>query len=199
MEDQLKAAKAAMRVQVHASLELLPPWHRSSISRKVCERLEQQPLWIAAKRVMLFAPLVDEPNIWPLLAEGLAGGKRIALPSFISASQGYVAREIRDPSRDLNVGHFSVLEPAASCPQFPLNRLDLVLVPGVAFDTLGRRLGRGRGFYDRLLADVRGTKCGVAFEEQLVAAVPTGPQDALLDCVVTPSRWLEFGSPSEVR
>jgi 5-formyltetrahydrofolate cyclo-ligase len=71
--------------------------------------------------------------------------------------------------------------------------LDLVLAPGVAFDLQGHRLGRGKGFYDRLLADVRGVKCGVAFDEQIVDAVPVGPLDVGVDCLVTPTRWLEVG------
>ncbi|MBP9903534.1 MAG: 5-formyltetrahydrofolate cyclo-ligase, partial [Verrucomicrobia bacterium] len=73
----------------------------------------------------------------------------------------------------------------------PLNRLDLVLVPGVAFDPRGGRLGRGQGYYDRLLAGVRGTKCGVAFDEQIVDAVPVGPLDIRLNCILTPTRWIE--------
>ena len=82
-------------------------------------------------------------------------------------------------------------EPAAHCAEVPLNRLDLVLVPGVAFDARGGRLGRGKGFYDRLLAAVRGTKCGVAFDEQIVDAVPNGPLDIRLNCILTPTRLIE--------
>jgi 5-formyltetrahydrofolate cyclo-ligase len=72
-----------------------------------------------------------------------------------------------------------------------LNRLDLVLVPGVGFDLQGRRLGRGRGFYDRLLADVDGIKCGVAFEEQVVSEIPVGPRDVRLNFILTPTRCVE--------
>jgi 5-formyltetrahydrofolate cyclo-ligase len=67
----------------------------------------------------------------------------------------------------------------------------LALVPGVAFDVRGGRLGRGRGFYDRLLAGVSGAKCGVAFDEQIVDAVPAGPLDIRLNCILTPTRWIE--------
>jgi 5-formyltetrahydrofolate cyclo-ligase len=64
----------------------------------------------------------------------------------------------------------------------------LILVPGVAFDLQGNRLGRGKGFYDRLLAEIRGVKCGVAFEEQIVDEIPVGSHDAAMDFIVTPSR-----------
>lgn len=190
METEIQTAKAELRRQIKAQVELRSTHHRSSVSRKICERLEQWPSWLSARHVLLFAPLADEPNIFPLLTLGLAGGKRVTLPSFVPASRSYIAREVCDPTQDLYLGHFTVLEPAASCPTFALNRLDLVLVPGVAFDPHGRRLGRGKGYYDRLLADVRGVKCGVAFDEQVVVEVPVGPHDVPLNCIVTPTRWL---------
>ena len=69
---------------------------------------------------------------------------------------------------------------------------DLILVPGVAFDLHGRRLGRGKGFYDQLLAAVRGTTCGVAFEQQMVREVPVEPHDIHLNSILTPTRWIEL-------
>jgi 5-formyltetrahydrofolate cyclo-ligase len=119
------------------------------------------------------------------------GGEDVALPSFLPGTNTYTARRIIDPARDLVIGKFGIREGADVSPEMELNQLDLVLVPGVAFDTHGRRLGRGKGFYDRLLAGVRGTKCGVAFDEQIVDAVPVGPQDIPLNCILTPTRWIE--------
>jgi 5-formyltetrahydrofolate cyclo-ligase len=139
----------------------------------------------------MFAPLADEPDIWPLLGEALTAGKQVSLPSYVPGPNVYVARRIGDLVRDLVVGKFGVREAAPHCAEIPLNQLDLVLVPGVAFDARGRRLGRGKGFYDRLLADVRGAKCGVAFDEQMVATVPVGPRDIPLNCILTPTRWIE--------
>ena len=74
----------------------------------------------------------------------------------------------------------------------PLNRLDFVLVPGIAFDLQGRRLGRGKGYYDRLLAEVRGKTCGVAFDEQIVDEIPVEPHDIHVNCILTPTRWIEL-------
>lgn len=140
---------------------------------------------------MLFASMHSEPDIWPLINEALSAGKTVALPRFCPATQTYEAGCIRDLDTDLQRGKLGIREPGPHCPTFALNRLDLVLVPGVAFDPHGRRLGRGKGYYDRLLAEVRGVKCGVAFDEQIVPEVPVGPHDAPLNCIVTPTRWLE--------
>ncbi len=164
---------------------------RRSVAKRLCERLREQHVWSAARTVLLFAPLPDEPDTWPLLAVAIASGKLVGLPAFVAGTNGYTARQILDPTRDLTTGQFGIREPAATCPEVPLNRLDLVLVPGIAFDTRGGRLGRGKGFYDRLLSAVNGTKCGVAFDEQIVDAVPVGPMDVRLNCILTPTRWIE--------
>ena len=81
-------------------------------------------------------------------------------------------------------------EPAATCEEIPLNKFDLMLVPGVAFDLSGNRLGRGQGFYDRILAEASGIKCGVAHDFQLLEKIPAEPHDAKVDFIFTPSRGL---------
>ena len=134
----------------------------------------------------------DELDIWPSLTVALAAGKQVFLPRFISTTNSYAACHVKIPDTDLTLGQFGIREPSESCPQISLNRLDLILVPGVAFDLRGRRLGRGKGFYDQLLAAVRGKTCGVAFDEQIVNEVPVEPHDVLLHCILTPSRWIEL-------
>jgi 5-formyltetrahydrofolate cyclo-ligase len=191
MTDSLATAKQLLRDQVRAGMKQLSAGARTGAAAAICARLQTTAIWQAAQSVLMFAPLADEPDIWPLVGEALATGKQVALPRYVPGPNVYVARRIRDLDRDVVVGKFEVREPAASCAEIPLNQLDLVLVPGLAFDARGRRLGRGKGFYDRLLADVRGSKCGVAFDEQIVANVPVGPLDIPLNCILTPTRWIE--------
>lgn len=184
-------AKQVLRQEMRARLASLPVATRTAAAAALCARITAKKIWREAKSVMLFAPLSDEPDLWSLLAQGLAEEKLCALPSYVSTSGAYIARRIIDLEQDLVTGKFGIREGAAHCPEIPLNQLDLVLVPGVAFDAHGGRLGRGKGFFDRLLADVRGTKCGVAYDEQLIAAVPVEPQDISLNCILTPTRWIE--------
>jgi 5-formyltetrahydrofolate cyclo-ligase len=191
MTDSLATAKQLLRDQVRAGVKQLSADARDGAAAAIWARLRTSAIWQAAQSVLMFAPLADEPDIWPLLGEALKTGKLVALPSFVPGANVYVARRIGDLDRDVVAGKFGVREPAVGCTEIPLNQLDLVLVPGVAFDARGRRLGRGKGFYDRLLADVRGAKCGVAFDEQLVATVPVGPRDIPLNCILTPTRWIE--------
>ena len=93
---------------------------------------------------------------------------------------------------EIPAGRFGIREPGSGSPAISLHRIDLVLVPGLAFDERGNRLGRGRGDYDRLLEGVRAIKCGVGFDSQLHAEIPVEPHDILLDCILTPGRWLDF-------
>jgi 5-formyltetrahydrofolate cyclo-ligase len=187
----INKCKDELRQQVRKRLDGMAPQQREAASREVCSRLRQRTVWRPAGSVLLFAPLPIEPDIWPLLEDALLAGKTVALPRFSVATQSYVACEVRNLETDLQSGKFGIREPGVSCPEISMNRLDLVLVPGVAFDARGGRLGRGKGFYDRLLAAVNGTKCGVAFDEQIVDAVPVGPLDVRVNCIMTPTRWIE--------
>jgi len=192
MGTPIQDAKVTLRRRVRAELNRMIPAQRAAASARACTLLQRQTAWENAKSVLFYAPLAEEPDLWPLLAGALAAGKIIALPRFVPEDNSYVACEIHEPARDLEPGRFGIREPADRCPELPLNRLDLVLVPGVAFDLHGRRLGRGKGFYDQLLAAVRGTSCGVAFDEQIVGEIPVEPHDAHLNCILTPTRWIEL-------
>lgn len=184
-------AKRALRRDVRARMEALTPARRAAASAQARALLAQQTRWKTAQSILFFAPTPDELDVWPLLAEALANGKTAALPRYDAPTQSYRACRIENPAEDLEAGRFGIREPTPRCAAGRLEWLDLILVPGVAFDLYGRRLGRGKGFYDRLLAAVRGTTCGVAFDEQLVPEVPVEPHDARLNCLLTPTRWLE--------
>ncbi len=192
MENEIQNVKKQLRKNILAALKVLPPEKRTGDSVKIRALLPQQPFWKDARSVLFFAPIPDEADIWPLLAETLAVGKIAALPRFDPASNDYLACHVQNPQNEVEPGQFGIREPKAGCPEFPLERLGLILVPGVAFDLLGGRLGRGRGFYDRLLAKFQGIKCGVAFDEQVVPAVPAATFDVRMDFVVTPTRCLEI-------
>ncbi len=191
-------AKAALRATMAAELKKLSAQARAGASQQLCALLQQQAVWRNAKAVLLFAPLADEPDVWPLLENALAAGRTVALPRFQAEQGAYLACQISRTDSDLQAGRFGVREPRESCPIIPLNRLDLVLVPGVAFDLNGHRLGRGKGYYDRLLATHDGPTCGVGFDQQIVGQVPSGPQDVRLSALLTPTRWHEVTRPRAV-
>jgi 5-formyltetrahydrofolate cyclo-ligase len=190
MQNDIRQAKEALRRQIRAALKKIPPAARASASAQVCALLKEWDIWRNAASVLLFAPMPVELDIWPLLAEALAAGKTVALPRFNPSGKNFVAGRVQNLPSDIVSGAFGIREPGPNCPELPFNQFALILVPGLAFDWRGRRLGRGKGFYDRFLAEVRGVKCGVAFDEQIVSEVPAEPGDVQLDCVLAPSRWI---------
>jgi len=193
MRAPIANAKLALRRQVQAQLKQMDPATRGASSAKACRLLEGQSVWKQAKMILFYAPLPGELDIWPLVQDSLAAGKTVALPRFDAATCRYIACEVQDLAKDIAPGQFGIREPNDRCILTPLNRLDLVLAPGVAFDLRGHRLGRGKGFYDQLLALVGGTRCGVAFDEQMIAEIPVEPHDVRLNCILTPTRWVECG------
>jgi 5-formyltetrahydrofolate cyclo-ligase len=198
MMENTQQAKTALRTKIAAELKQLNATERAAAAIKACALLEQQAVWRSAKAILFYAPLADEPDLWRLLEDSLATGKTVALPRFHPEQGDYVACLIKQVASDLQTGKFGIREPRESCPIIPLNRLDFVLVPGVAFDLNGHRLGRGKGYYDRLLAMSAGSTCGVAFDQQIVSQVPSEPHDVRLSCILTPTRWHEVTGPRAV-
>jgi 5-formyltetrahydrofolate cyclo-ligase len=192
MNAEIKSIKSSLRARLRARLAEVPAARRAENSARARQLLARQAVWRRAKTVLFYAPLPDEVDLLPLLAQALAEGKSVALPRYQDHTGGYSASRIEDYSRDCAPGKFGIVEPAPRCVAMPLNRLDLALVPGVGFDAAGHRLGRGRGYYDRILADVAGTRCGVAFDEQLVEQIPVEPHDIALNCILTPTQWVEI-------
>lgn len=189
MQAEPPSEKATLRKALRARLSSVSASDWDEGSRRIRERLVARPFWAASRRVLLFAALARELDISPLLAGDRGEGKTLALPRYDASRDAYEAAVIRDAEMDIVVGHYGIREPSDDCPSLPLISLDLVAVPGLGFDGNGRRLGRGRGYYDRLLAHVRGIRCGIALDCQILPSVPAEPHDQLLDCILTPTRW----------
>jgi 5-formyltetrahydrofolate cyclo-ligase len=184
--------KAILRQQFKQRLAAITPDQRRADSRLICERICARPAWQSARTILFFAPLPDEPDLWPLLEETLKTGRGAALPSYLADKDLYEAALIADAHKDLKPGRYGILEPGPDCPRIPILNLDIILVPGVAFSRDGYRLGRGRGYYDRLLAHARCCKWGVAFDCQLTKHLPVEARDIQLDGIATPRQWLEI-------
>lgn len=158
-------------------------------SRAICERILDQNQWRNARQVLFFSPLADEPDLRPLITPALEAGKNLAFPRFDAAAGSYQVCNVTDPGSQLVPGEFGIPEPRFECPVCKLNELDFALVPGIGFSLDGGRLGRGKGYFDRMLSNVRGWKCGVAFDWQIATQIPVEPHDIRLNSIVTPTRW----------
>lgn len=191
MIQDFPTTKAALRKQIRTKLSRLSPGQRQAATSAICALLPAHQVWQEAKSILFYAPLPDEVDIWPLLQTAVSKGKIVLLPRFVPNRNSYEVCPIARLDQTLLAGKFGIREPDHQSACFPLNQLDLVLVPGVAFSLNGHRIGRGKGFYDRLLAQYSGVKCGIAFDEQIEADLPVESHDVVMNCIRTPTRWLE--------
>jgi 5-formyltetrahydrofolate cyclo-ligase len=188
MENDINGNKSSLRQTIRVALGKISLAVRTVESHDLCRRLE--PQLQSAHTILFYAPLADELDVWPLLEKLLKSNKVCALPAFDDSTRFYSARRVKNLETDIFTGKFGVSEPLSSCEEIPFSQFDLVLVPGVAFDLNGNRLGRGKGFYDRILAEASGIKCGVGYDFQLLETIPTEAHDAKVDFIFTPSRGM---------
>lgn len=169
--------------------------HRANpeAGRQLADQFPDQ-LWPPVHSVVAgYRPVRDEIDPTPLLETFYCEQARLALPCMTSSDQGLVFRTW-SPGEPLIKAAFGVEEPEASNPEV---RPALVLTPMLAFDSAGRRLGYGAGYYDRTLEALRAqgpvTVVGLAYEAQRLPSVPTDGHDQPLDWVVTEAGAFEVG------
>ncbi len=177
--------KNTVRAMMRQLLSRMDPGVRQERSRLLVARLIELPAWQAARRVLLFAPLPVEPDIDPLWTLGALDGKECAYPRV----EGMVTRLYYVHGlAELEPTRWGLREPLKlAAREADVADFDLALVPGLAFDAQGGRLGRGGGFYDKLLAgrSKAATLVGVCFAAQRVEQLPLAAHDVLMDVVYT--------------
>ncbi len=154
-------------------------------ARMLVERLEAHPQFEEAKVVLTFSPLPDEINITPLI-DSHYKSKTWLLPV---VNENSLLLKQYDGTKNLTLGAYNILEPLGVCYE-DFERIDLIIVPGVAFSWDAQRLGRGKGYYDRLLSGSRlmnAYKLGVGFDFQIIKAIPINSHDIAMNEVISPS------------
>lgn len=162
---------------------------RERKSREIWERFLSIPELESAANVLLYASHKTEVHTLGLLDRLKTSGRRISLPVVVSDTPHLVLREAGNPE-DLVIGAFGIRVPAESHPKIPCSDIDLVVLPGTAFDAKGWRVGYGGGFYDRLLERSSAFTVGFAFDCQILPEIPFECHDERLDLVVTETRVL---------
>lgn len=188
------SAKKELRQRIRKTVAAIPPEELEAKSLRACHRLFELPEYAKAEVIMVYLSLPGELETSPLVLRAWQNRKRVLAPKVSWSQRRMMPVEIRSLSNDLTIGQMGIREPLAGIP-FPISLIDLVIVPGIAFDEYGQRLGRGRGFYDRFLAhpEFKGVACALAFEEQVVADVPVGPLDRKVKLLVTGEKVRRFG------
>jgi 5-formyltetrahydrofolate cyclo-ligase len=176
------STKQALRAEIRQRWAAVTEEERRQRSRTLCERLLCHPRFRQAARCLLFHALPDEPDLSDVLRAGV-GEPRLYLPTVVGDE---LLPRAYTPAA-LTRGAFGIMEPQGA-PLLQLSRGDLIVVPGVAFDVQGYRLGRGRGYYDRFLslpAFSSAYRIGCCFDFQLIDSVPREPHDVCVDEILS--------------
>lgn len=184
----LAERKAALREEAHSRRRAQVD--KDPLSRQIMARFFELPAWQSARTVMLYLDVRAEVRTRHDLPAALASGKKIVVPW--CNDQGELELFHLESLDELAVGMYKILEPKPELRQLPhkqvaVEELDLIMVPGVAFDRSGARMGHGKGYYDKLLEHARldTPLVALAFECQLFPEIPVQPHDIYMDQIIT--------------
>ena len=179
---ELKKAKAGIRRMVLAERDAMAPEDREVLGRRATERFLELPEIASVETALLFSSFGSEVSTTELVERLHAAGVALALPRIEDRELVPVRYAPGDPTRP---AAFGIEEPAGS-ERVPFDRLDLVVVPGVAFDRSCGRIGYGGGYYDRALGLVAAPAVAIAFSLQVLDTdLPRGTFDQRVDAIVT--------------
>lgn len=188
--DQLAQHKTEIRKAAHAARASQADKDR--VSQRITDRVTQLPAYESAGCVMWYVDVRDEVRTRHALPEAIESGKKVVIPYCVD---GELALFHLEAMSELELGMYQILEPLAELREVAPKRvdvseLDLILVPGVAFDARGGRTGHGKGYYDKLLENAKAETplVALAFECQMFDEIPMQDHDIYMDNVVTEER-----------
>ncbi len=194
--DDLRTRKRALRRSMVASLLAMPPEQRRAEQSVLNERFTSLPGLAGASTVLLYVShFPEEMDTAPMLRHILEQGRRLVCPRVDRLERRLRLHVIENPNLDLVPGALGIPEPLADRPELDPAAIDWVLVPGLAFDGQGFRLGRGAGHYDRLLPKLRPEvpRWALAFVPQKVESLPIEPHDTPIDGYADAEELQTFG------
>ena len=188
--------KASARAELQKAIASTSFDERQRMNDDLLQRLYQHPAVKTAQSIAAFCPIGREPNLMPLAEQKQAEGLPVFLPRWNKTTKEY---EMAAATENLPRGPHGAPEPTADAPKASLEQLNATvwLIPGLGFDKAGTRLGRGGGFYDRLLAPIQATLIGVAYHNQLRENLPAELHDIRMHDVVTDTVTIHCVPPTK--
>lgn len=190
MSDDAEQSKVEIRSRMRATLKAMTPEQRHAASVAACAKLIKLEAFEHAAVIMLYMPLANEIDVTHAAVRCFRLGKTVCVPKVDWDRCEMDAVEVTSlDDRVLDCDDHGVRSPRVCSPVVP-GIIDLVVVPALAYDPQGNRLGRGGGYYDRFLEKVRASVAtvGLVFDQQIVDSVPVKPHDIAVDIVVTDRR-----------
>ena len=192
-DPQLAEAKRSLRSRIRKELREIDPGHAARWSADICSRLLSWPPFLAAKTVFTYRPFPGEVDVNPVSRAGLALGKRVCLPLIDWTTRTLAIVPVPSVDAGLVSDRQGIQEPPADLPAIDPGEVDVVVVPGLAYDRSGNRLGRGAGFYDRFLshAGLKAVLVSPAFRMQVLDTVPVDRWDVPVHAIVTEGEFIQ--------
>ena len=182
--------KAEIRRQMRSMRRALSWEEQKRAADGVYAQIMRMESYRSARTVMAYAAVRGELSLERVMEDIRASGRRLALPR--CEEGGEMDACLVTERRQLRQGAYGIWEPDESCPIVPPEEIDLMLIPGTAFDRAGGRIGQGGGYYDRYITKTRAVRVGICHGFALVNCVPTEKHDVRMDAVVTPEETLIF-------
>lgn len=180
--------KKSLRLRMAEALRQMSPRDRETRSSSLVEKLWAEKRFAASRNIFCYISMPEEVETRGLVRRCLTEGKKIAVPRVIAAEGRIEARGLAGWDGAFIPGPFGILEPdPKTTALWDPRDIDCVIVPGLAFDREGYRLGRGKGYYDRFLAAIgpAAVRIALAFEFQCVDRVPREAHDEKVDLVLS--------------
>ncbi len=182
-------SKATLRSNLKEQRSHLSPEEIQMHSKIIAKRLYSFPTFQNASTILFYYPYENEVNLRQAINYALQQNKRVVLPAVCDGS--LLCRQIVNIDQDVQEGKYGIKEPRKSCPIVKREDLDLILVPGVAFDEQGNRIGQGKGYYDIFLRNLATLKVGIAFEFQIIDIINQELHDVPVDIIITEERIIK--------
>ncbi len=187
MSLDIRESKNILRSELKARRSLIPADKKAIYDSDICRRIASLPCFLEAESILLYSSVNREIDLSPLAKIAFDMGKRVAYPLCNKADLTMTFRYVSSLS-ELVCGSYSIPEPPKDAPCFLHDTRAICLVPALAFDELGFRLGYGKGYYDRFLKSFNGVSVGAVYSELLCEILPRGYYDVAVDTVITERR-----------
>lgn len=189
--EEIQEKKQEIRDEIVQKISGLGPSPLAAKTKAIEERLFEFANYLEARIALLYTPAPGEVDTREIIKRSYLYHKIVVLPAYDPDTKKMTLRKVDDPEKDLIQSPRGNLEPnPGRCKSVPLDCLDIAIIPGLAMDEKGGRIGLGNGYYDRLIPDLPITtrKVGLVFEDQIISVVPMENHDKYVDIVVTDER-----------
>ncbi len=189
--EEIREKKQEVRDKIVQKISSLGESSLAAKTKAIEERLFEFANYLEARIALLYTPALVEVDTRQIIERSYMYNKIVVLPAFDPETMKITLLKVDDPEKDLIQGPRGNLEPNPErCKTVPLDCLDIAIIPGLAMDEKGGRIGIGNGYYDRLIPELPITtrKVGLIFEDQIISMVPMENHDKHVDIVVTDER-----------